>query len=233
MELPVYSKNGNIEPCPSKFHQYFSLQKLQNSILKPATIYKFLPDECDLRNNIFPNSTNEQYEKAKVKALEKLPEDQKDEYLRIEKEMSAIDKEDPFHLSWKYFDSDPYGDSVPDELLSDLKNCLFNIEETIEFRKTHNLEPIEFDLKVEKSIGHENVPKGIRHSQKVRKKCREIATKIWQTETITIADMCRRPEIKEVAKNKNGKPYVERTIRNWINDLSPNRSRGRRPKKTE
>lgn len=230
MGLPVYSKIGKPAPCPWKFHRYNSLQKLQNSILKPAAINNFLPNDCDLENNILPNHTIEDYEKAKTKALEKLPENQKEKYLRIEKEMSDIDKDDSSHRSWKHFDSDPYGDSDIDELLSDLKNCLFKIEEITEFMETYNIEHSQIEPRMKKSKGTENIPKGKRYSQKIKKKCQEIAAKKWMAEKITIAEMCRISEIKDAAINKSGKPYKERTVRNWIKELAPDHSPGRRSK---
>ena len=230
MGLPVYSKNGKPELCRGKFHRYYNLQKLQNSILKPATIKKYFLDECDSGKNILPNHSFEVNEKAKTKALEKLTKSQKDKYLKTEKEMLAIYEDDPSLHSWKYFDSDPYCDGEIDDLLTDLKNCLFKVEEIREFLRIHNIEPIKFDFGMKKSTKVEEFPKGLRYSQKIRKKCREIAATIWKKEKITIAEMCRRREIKDVAINKNGKPYKERTIRNWIKDLAPDHSPGRRPK---
>jgi hypothetical protein len=72
----------------------------------------------------------------------------------------------------------------------------------------------------------------MRYSRQIEKKCKEIADKIWEKEIITITDMCKRPEIKDVAINKSGKPYTERTIRKWIKCKAPSNKPGRRPKKS-
>ena len=131
MGLPVYSKNGKPELCRGKFHKYFNLQKRQNYILKPAAIKKYLPNDTDSKNEGLPNHSFEVNEKAKTKALEKLTKSQKDKYLKTEKEMLAIYEDDPSLHSWKYFDIDPYCDGEIDDLLTDLKNCLFNMEEAL------------------------------------------------------------------------------------------------------
>jgi len=71
-----------------------------------------------------------------------------------------------------------------------------------------------------------------RHSTKCRIKCREIAKKIWsQNPNITIREMSESEEILEYTKNQQGELYSEKTIRDWIKDLCPNRSPGR-PKKS-
>jgi len=67
----------------------------------------------------------------------------------------------------------------------------------------------------------------LRPSQRHRLACRKVAEGIWEIQPeITIADMIIRDEIVAACE---GKIYAERTIRNWINDLCPNRSPGRRP----
>jgi hypothetical protein len=65
-----------------------------------------------------------------------------------------------------------------------------------------------------------------------QKKCREIAKRIWERQPdFTIAGMINRSEIVRQARQSDGKPYSEMTIRNWIRDLCPNRKPGRRPAK--
>jgi hypothetical protein len=85
---------------------------------------------------------------------------------------------------------------------------------------------------LKRALRTETISKRKTHRDKIKEECREIAARIWDEEKITIAEMCKRPEIKAVAFKKNGKPYKEMTIRKWIRDLSPDRSPGRRPKKT-
>jgi len=71
--------------------------------------------------------------------------------------------------------------------------------------------------------------KKLRPNQVHRIKCREVAEKLWAEDpTLTIVDMTYKDEINALF---DGKSYVEDTIRNWIKDLNPNRSPGRRPKR--
>jgi len=71
-----------------------------------------------------------------------------------------------------------------------------------------------------------------RWSQEQRTKCREVAKGLWEKDpTITIHEMMEREELLEVTKRKDDQLFVEKTLRNWIKDLCPNRKPGRRPKK--
>jgi hypothetical protein len=71
--------------------------------------------------------------------------------------------------------------------------------------------------------------KKLRPNQLAKVKCREIAEGIWEKESkTTIAAMINHPIMVPHTKKKNGNFYTEKTVRNWINDLCPNRSRGRR-----
>jgi hypothetical protein len=61
--------------------------------------------------------------------------------------------------------------------------------------------------------------------------CRKIAAEIWNKDpSITIEDMVRKDEINSVSAPKI---YGKKTLRNWIKDLCPNRTPGRRPKKVK
>ena len=69
------------------------------------------------------------------------------------------------------------------------------------------------------------------HAQEANKKCREIATRIWERQPdFTIAAMVNHSEIIHQARKPDGSSYSEMTIRNWIRDLCPNPKPGRRPK---
>jgi hypothetical protein len=71
--------------------------------------------------------------------------------------------------------------------------------------------------------------KKVRLSQKHKEKVREVAAKTWQKDpTITIKDMIYENEINQACEQK---AYHEKTIRNWIKDLCPDRKPGRRSKK--
>ena len=92
------------------------------------------------------------------------------------------------------------------------------------------LEEIELFEKSQKVglLNGDNIETKPRPSQRHRKQCRLVAEKIWKDNPdITIEDMAQRDEINEVFE---GKVYADKTIRNWIKDLCPNRLPGRRPK---
>uniref|UniRef100_A0A7C3SJ93 Uncharacterized protein n=1 Tax=Desulfobacca acetoxidans TaxID=60893 RepID=A0A7C3SJ93_9BACT len=63
-----------------------------------------------------------------------------------------------------------------------------------------------------------------------REKVREKAAALWsRNESIPIADMVVRNEITQVLENVCGDMFTEKTLRDWIKDLCPNRKPGRRP----
>jgi hypothetical protein len=111
---------------------------------------------------------------------------------------------------------------------------LFKIEEIRLFVKTHEIKPIELDIKLGENTSAPKITKGMRNSTLVRIKYRDIAERKWDNDgpPTTISAMIKVDEIKKVAVNKSGKPYKDRTIRNWIKDLAPDHSPGRRPKKS-
>jgi len=70
--------------------------------------------------------------------------------------------------------------------------------------------------------------KKLTDDQRRRVACRKEAEKIWADDpNITIADMILSDELNLLCENRI---YAEKTMRNWINDLCPNRDPGRRPK---
>lgn len=63
-----------------------------------------------------------------------------------------------------------------------------------------------------------------------RKKVREKAAALWsRNESIPIADMVVGNEIIQLLENVCGDMFTEKTLRDWIKDLWPNRKLGRRP----
>lgn len=104
---------------------------------------------------------------------------------------------------WIWWDIEP-GEDVPSEfIIEDEKVNLYK-------RKTTEKKPT--------------------HRDEQRAGCREVAARIWSNEQkITIADMIFSNELAPYTQNKKGGMYTEKTIRNWIKDLCPNRSQGRRP----
>jgi hypothetical protein len=78
-----------------------------------------------------------------------------------------------------------------------------------------------------------NQQKGIklRPDQRHKEECRQIARSIWQQmPNLTIIDVIRMDEVNKIRCAKKPNPYGEKTVREWINDLCPNRKPGRRPK---
>ena len=83
----------------------------------------------------------------------------------------------------------------------------------------------EYDLGKTEPIG----VKKLRPNQRHKLECRKVAEAIWKKDpTITIAGMAVCNEIFEACEEKM---YEEKTIRDWVKDLCPNREPGRRPKK--
>lgn len=77
----------------------------------------------------------------------------------------------------------------------------------------------------------ESKPKVMRHSTKIKLKCRKIATDLWADDpSIRIREMAFRNEITKHCETKKGDLYSENTIKDWIKDLCPNPRPGR-PKK--
>lgn len=87
---------------------------------------------------------------------------------------------------------------------------------------------------VDNTLPEENSKfKKLRPTQSHRERCRGIASLLWkQDSTITIADMVLRDEII-IHGCENEKIYHEEVIRDWIKDLCPNRSPGRRSEKSK
>lgn len=66
--------------------------------------------------------------------------------------------------------------------------------------------------------------------QLVKEEVRAVAIKLWKKDpSITKADMAMHDEINSVPGATDRTP---KTLENWIADLNPDRSKGRRPKKT-
>jgi hypothetical protein len=83
---------------------------------------------------------------------------------------------------------------------------------------------------LENEFSPEKVKK-LRRTQRHKEECRQIAKSIWgKTANLTIADVIRMDAIRKIRCEKKPKPYTEKTVREWINDLCPNRKPGRRPK---
>jgi hypothetical protein len=88
------------------------------------------------------------------------------------------------------------------------------------------VQPVQIFEQVEKAVKQQK----LRPAQRHRLACREAAEKIWREKpNLTIEDMIQRDEIANACE---GILYREKTIRNWIKDLCPNRKPGRRKEKS-
>jgi hypothetical protein len=71
-----------------------------------------------------------------------------------------------------------------------------------------------------------------RWSELQRRSFREAARKVWEQDpTETIEGMMGRDELLEFTKKKDGSFFINKTLRDWIKDLCPDRKPGRRKKK--
>jgi hypothetical protein len=70
----------------------------------------------------------------------------------------------------------------------------------------------------------------LRYSRDVRRhRCRAIAELLWHRDPqATLVDIYRHEWIQKIACN--GTPPTEKTFREWVKDLNPNRTPGRRPR---
>jgi hypothetical protein len=114
-------------------------------------------------------------------------------------------------FSWKDYQL-PDSNQETREIFDELLDCLYN----------------EDDFKLLTKGIRAKVVKKDMLCQIHRKKCRDVAEKLWAKDpAMTISNMFYNDEINKVF---DGKTYADSTIRNWIKDLCPNRRPGRRKK---
>jgi hypothetical protein len=137
---------------------------------------------------------------------------------------------------------EPYDFEIPGSTLTDpnyiplanrIEQLMFKLIEVDRFEKENNLILQDIEPVKEDKNGKNQFHKKEKRKNKVqiiRGKVREKAIELWQNDpTITIADMFVNHEISEIAVRENGEIFVEKTIRDWIEDLCPDRSPGRQP----
>jgi hypothetical protein len=77
--------------------------------------------------------------------------------------------------------------------------------------------------------GNKTGDKRLRPNQRHKIECRKVAGELWKADPdLSIVEISKRKEIWDACEKEH---YTPKTIRNWINDLCPNRNPGRRPKK--
>ena len=149
---------------------------------------------------------------------EKAIEPLKKHLMQSEKRLSTVRD-----LDWNEIEP-PASETEAKEIITELVNSLFKMEDVEEFEKQFGIKG-----KADKPPEPVSSPRKLRPDQIHRIECRKVAKRLWQENpTITIADMILKDEINVLF---SGKTYTENTIRNWIKDLCPDRSAGRRPKK--
>ena len=119
----------------------------------------------------------------------------------------------------------PDNKKIAENLLEILKESLYLYEEFLSVDKEVRRMKSE---KITGAIGSRNQGKRLRKSQIHKLNARAVAAELWERDpNITIAEMIISDEITNACE---GKVYGEKTLRNWIKDLCPNRLPGRRPK---
>jgi len=131
------------------------------------------------------------------------------------------------------FDARLYGDDEPQYVLS---KALKMEESTLSYRVHPNLvrvpEPLVSLEEVKRFEAEERSPelvKPLGKNQRHKERCRAIAEYLWdKNPNTTIADVIRLDAINKIGCE--GHLYGDKTLREWINDLCPDRTPGRRPK---
>ena len=91
--------------------------------------------------------------------------------------------------------------------------------------------PVKSYAAAKKAMIQSKTPR-LTHIQKCKLNCRKIARQLWEQDPLlSITEMTNQLEIVKNARKLNGMPFSERTVRNWINCLCPNRRIGRSPGK--
>ena len=91
--------------------------------------------------------------------------------------------------------------------------------------------PVKSGTTAQKAVIQSKAPR-LTRSQRCKLNCRKIARRLWEQDPLlSVTAMTSQPEIIENSRKQNGVPFSERTVRNWISCLCPNRRLGRSPKK--
>jgi hypothetical protein len=167
-------------------------------------------------------------------------------YLFDEEEIEYLENEDPELIlelmitcgliNGAYFSQEP----DPQKIINRLNRRSANITAIsnragLSSREKTCLEKKQNDIKDDIEREHNRqkkqhpAEKRLRPCQIAKNKTREVASKLWEKDPqMTIADMINLSEILEVSKKSELTYYTEKTMRNWIKDLCPNRKPGRR-----
>jgi hypothetical protein len=210
--LEVYRKTGDIIDCPDKYNLKKRLENINRTIAKIVD-----PD--------FPENLS-YWDKQRLLYYEGLPELHrlKSEKPKIKKKLKALEnkKKDKNCCSWFYLEL-PDSEEEAEKLIDKVVNSYFLKEDVLK-----KLGPAKKDAG--KLFANTQTGKKLSPVQRHKIECRRIAAELWNKDpSITIADMVHKDEINLVSDPKN---YNGKTLRNWIKDLCPDRTPGRRPKKS-
>ncbi len=125
------------------------------------------------------------------------------------------------------------GSSVAAGTLTTLENGQVTPEQFLKWASSKDIpvpEQLQLLLGEPKDGELEPIKPSLRDTQRHRERCRALAQLLWeQDRDRTIANLINSDEL--ITYGCEGKIYGEKIVRNWINDLAPNRSPGRRPSK--
>ena len=202
-------------------HKDFVLFEMLKAGIRPFDRYSKEPVHCNYYHHEYYYLFS-QYEKLQNIAD---PEEKEDAFKKRLEKMQRIVNDEPdlrnetklfpeqFEMSWKYLSVNS-GETAK-AVNKRLEDAIFKKEEVDKYFgniKTHPLK------------------KKLRPDQNCKIACREMAEKLWKKDpTLTITAMYNHTEIKKILNNK----YIDKTFRNWVKDLCPNRKPGRRSSKSK
>ena len=213
-KLRPYDKFGRLLPHPyllsnARLQELKGQLKHHESILEIADAYK-IPHDHPQRQSLEASIASN-----KQTALEAT------KWLKAELSESKAASSEP--VGWKGSDL-PQDMQKAEDLIEILANSLYHREDV------SNVEQERAQEQRKRAIDDRGIKRRynkLRRSQIHRLNCRNAAMKLWNEDpSITIADMIDRQELINACDKKL---YQEKTIRNWIKDLCPNRAPGRRP----
>lgn len=215
--LKVYTRTGRDFDCPPKYNLKTKLDNIDNWIAKM--------EHPDFPKNLLDlDEERWAYERLTYDAPQIVLRQLKQTKIDIIKKLEIVEmkKDKKNRCSWYYCDL-PDSEKEAEQVIDDIVNSSFLKEDVSEI-----LGPAKKDAG--KLSANTQKEKKLRSNQRHKIECRKIAAEIWNKDSsITIEDMVRKDEINLVSAPKI---YGKKTLRNWIKDLCPNRTPGRRPKKS-
>lgn len=229
--LQPYTMTGSILESPAlrgkRAELALTVQNLKrltqerDTKFRPITMPKgWVPDKKNPKDVMIMNTLI--YRTERKEDLERL--ESKIEELKVKAEDLEKELDRTRSCSWKEYQS-PEDEKARRRFIDELLNSFYRKADFFEF-------PELIALIREEPSPLLTVKHKLRPSQKHREECRKIAKGFWDEEpSITISEIIQREEMVKASKKSNDQLYLEKTVRNWIKDLCPNRARGRRPNK--